>query len=191
MSQLLARLARTLSLALEAQPRGGGRRPGAARPGRRRRRRGRRRLLHARARSPSRRSTSSRRTAPPFGGRRLDARLHASTRARSPTPGPGRRSRARSAKVRELDGVEQVGDPFARGRRGLARTAAWRRSTCATRPSRRSIEKADGEALIDGRRDGRARRCRGRGARHPDRPRLRAGRAGRRADRRRRSRSSC
>ena len=87
-------------------------------------------------------------------------------------------------KVRELDGVEQVADPFARGRRALARRQARRgRRPLLDRAAGPREGRRRGAARRG--RDRRERRRRRRRARHPDRPRLRAGGAGRRADRRR------
>ena len=105
-------------------------------------------------------------------------------------PAPARRGHRSARKVRELEGVQVVEDPFAKGgtlsRDGRLASVDVRYST-----EPQDLEKAGRRGAREGGRERRAQRRERRGARRPDRPRLRAGRPGRRADRRRRSRSSC
>ena len=156
MSQLLARLARTLSSHWK--------RSLAAAvgvlvllvAGRRRRRQGRRRLLASRAPSRSRRSTSSRRTRPAFAG--ADSTLVFTVdEGKISDPAPKAAIEGALAKVRELDGVALVGEPVRAGRPGLrGRAPGVGRRALLHRPRGRST-KADGEALIAAGRDRRAR----------------------------------
>ena len=184
MSDLLARLARTITQHWKRSLGGRRRRHRPARRGRRRRRRGRGRLQRSRAPSPSRRSTSSRRTARP--SRAPTPRSSSASRtARSPTPNRARRSPARSA--RSSSSTASSRSPTRSPRAAPSRpTASWPPSTSATRPTRQDLEKDDGEALLEAAETAEEGGVQVDGARHPDRPRLRAGGAGRRAHRRRR-----
>ena len=79
--------------------------------------------------------------------RGLDARLHGRRGQGLRSRRPRRRSRARSRRS-----ASSTASSWRRARSSRAarspRTGAWRPSTCATPPTPRQIEKADGEALI-------------------------------------------
>ena len=110
----------------------------------------------SRARSPSRRSTSSRSTAPPS---RAPTRRSSSPSSEGKITDPAPRAAVTGAldKVRELEGVQVVEDPFAKGgtlsRDGRLASVAVR---YCTEPQ--DLEKPDGEALVEaaesGERDG-------------------------------------
>ena len=96
---------------------------------------------------PSRRSISSRRTA-----RRSRAPTRrsssASRTARSPIRARRRAIQDALAKVKKLDGRRRRSATRSPRAARSRPTAGWRPSTCATPPTRATIEKPDGEALI-------------------------------------------
>ena len=94
------------------------------------------------------------------------------------------------AKVKKLDGVAVVADPFAEGG-AVSPDGRLAAVDVRYRTDPAEIEKADGEALLAAAEHGGARRRRGRGARHAGRPRAPSRRRRSASSSAWRSRSSC